>query len=71
MKIQLLKDRFMFKELKNDEKIRFSAIAQLQKAFITASLENAPDSRCSAHRRKYYYFCQIKCVKGSYSKIYT
>ena len=47
MKI-LLNNRFTFLEFKNDEKcirwcIRFSAIAQLQKAPITASLENVPD----------------------------
>ena len=47
------------------------AIAHLQKAPITTSSENVPDSRCSAHGRKYYYFRQITCFTCSYSKIYT
>ena len=71
MKIQLLNYRFTFKELKIDEKnvckrIRFSAIAILQKAPFTASSENVPNSGCSAHGRNYYYFCQIKRLKCSY-----
>ena len=37
-------------------RIRFSAIAHLQKAPITASSEDVPDSWCSAHGRKYYFF---------------
>ena len=40
--------------------IRFSAIAHLspgtyQRAPITASLENVPDSETSAYRQKYYH----------------
>ena len=42
----------------------------LQKAPITASSENVPDSQCSAHGGKYDYFCQIKRFKCSYSKIF-
>ena len=49
----------------------FSAITHLQKAPITANSEYEPDSRCSAHGRKYYNFCQIKRFKCSYSKIFT
>ena len=52
-------------------RIRFSAIAHLQKAPITAIWENLPVSRCSAHGRKYYYFCQMKYFKCSYSKLYN
>ena len=56
MKIQLLNDRFTFKELKNDEnKYMLTYSLHLQKAPITASSENLPDSRCSAHGRKYYF----------------
>ena len=61
--------------MKNKKKIclriRFSAIAHLQKAHITASSENVPGSRCSAYGRKYYYFGRIKRFKCSYSKKYT
>ena len=35
------------------------------------SSENFRNSRCSAHGRKYNYFCPINCFKCSYSKIYT
>ena len=56
--VRLLNDRFIFKELENAEKIMFwrirlSAIAHLQKAPITASSENVPDSQTSAYMRKY------------------
>ena len=55
MKIQLLNAIFTFKALKNDEKkyVFHIYIAHLQNAPITISLENVPDSRCSAHGRKY------------------
>ena len=65
---QLLNNRFTFKELENDVKnilwrIRFFwCIVHLQKAPITASSENMPDSLSCAYRRKYYlniYFMYI------------
>ena len=36
-------------------RIRLSTIAHIQKAPITASLENVPDSQYSAYGRKYYH----------------
>ena len=60
MVCRLLNNRCTFSELKNDEnnicwRIRFSAIAHIQKAPITASLENVPDTKSFACRRKYYH----------------
>ena len=60
----LFNNRFTIWELKNDEKnicrwICFFAIAHLQKAPISASLKNVPDSYSSAYRRKYYDMFQV------------
>ena len=61
MKIRFFNNKLTFKEWKNDEKkyvdgFVFSAIAHLQKALMTASLENVPDSQYSAYGWKYHIF---------------
>ena len=79
MTIQLWNDRYIdlhFEGLKNDEKnicwrIRFSAIAHLQKATITASLEICPILDVPLMGDNMIIFVKKKRIKCSYSKIYT
>ena len=42
------------------KKIYVDVLVSLQKAPITVSPENLPDSRCSAHGQKYDYFLSNK-----------
>ena len=67
MMFRLLSDKFTFMELENAEKniwIRFSAIAHLQKAPITASSEIVPASQSSTYRRKYYHLFKQKVLSA-------
>ena len=76
MVCRLFDNRFTFKELKNDEKnicqwICFSAIAHIQKAPISASLKNVPDSYSSAYKRKYYHIFKQDVSSAHIRKKYT
>ena len=49
------------------KKIYVDVFVFLLLPIITASSENVPGSRCSAHGRK-YYFCQIKRLSAHIRK---
>ena len=76
MKIQLLNDRFTFKELKNDEKIYVEAFVFLLLHVYRGHL--SPPVRILCHvldvplmGENIIFFVKKNVLKCSYSKIYT